>query len=37
MIITFNTLIEILSKETNKMIVHLGDFNIDLLNFDTSY
>ena len=25
-----------LSKETNKTVVLLGDFNIDLLNFDTS-
>ena len=25
-----------LSKEANKTIVLLGDFNIDLLNFDTS-
>ena len=37
MIITFNTLIEILSKEANKMVALLLDFNIDLLNFDTSY
>ena len=31
-----NSLIDDLSKETNKKIVLLGDFNIDLLNFDTS-
>ena len=31
-----NPLIDDLSKETNKKIVLLGDFNIDLLNFDTS-
>ena len=32
----FNALLENLSKEANKTIVLLGDFNIDLLNFDTS-
>ena len=31
-----NTLLDNLSKEPNKTIVLLGDFNIDLLNFDTS-
>ena len=32
----FNPLLDTLSKEANKTIVLLGDFNIDLLNFDTS-
>ena len=31
-----NPLLDNLSKEANKTIVLLGDFNIDLLNFDTS-
>ena len=31
-----NPLLDKLSKEANKTIVLLGDFNIDLLNFDTS-
>ena len=31
-----NPLLDNLSKETNKTVVLLGDFNIDLLNFDTS-
>ena len=31
-----NPLLEILSKEANKTIVFLGDFNIDLLNSSTS-
>ena len=31
-----NSLLDNLSKEANKTIVPLGDFNIDLLNFDTS-
>ena len=31
-----NPLLDHLSKEANKTIVLLGDFNIDLLNFDTS-
>ena len=31
-----NLLLNNLSKETNKAIVLLGYFNIDLLNFDTS-
>ena len=31
-----NPLLDTLSKEANKTIVLLGDFNIDLLNFDTS-
>ena len=31
-----NSLLDKLSKEANKTIVLLGDFNIDLLNFDTS-
>ena len=31
-----NSLLDKLSKEVNKTIVLLGDFNIDLLNFDTS-
>ena len=30
-----NPLLDNLSKEANKTIVLLGDFNIDLLNFDT--
>ena len=30
-----NPLLDNLSKESNKTIVLLGDFNIDLLNFDT--
>ena len=30
-----NPLLDNLSKEFNKTIVLLGDFNIDLLNFDT--
>ena len=32
----FNPLLGNLSKEFNKTIVLLGDFNIDLLNFNTS-
>ena len=32
----FNPLLDNLSKEANKTIVLLGDFNIDLLNLDTS-
>ena len=40
-ICTFNEhylspLLDILSKEANKTIFLPGDFNIDLLNFDTS-
>ena len=31
-----NPLLDNISKEINKKIVLLGDFNIDLLNFDTS-
>ena len=31
-----NPLLDNLSKEANKTIVLLGEFNIDLLNFDTS-
>ena len=31
-----NPFLDNLSKETNKTVVLLGDFNIDLLNFDTS-
>ena len=31
-----NPLLDNLSKEANKTIVLLGDFNIDLLSFDTS-
>ena len=31
-----NPLLEKLYKEANKTIVLLGDFNIDLLNFDRS-
>ena len=31
-----NPLLDNLSKKANKTIVLLGDFNIDLLNFDTS-
>ena len=31
-----NPLLDNLSKEANKTIALLGDFNIDLLNFDTS-
>ena len=31
-----NLLLDNLSKRANKIIVLLGDFNIDLLNFDTS-
>ena len=31
-----NPLLDNLSKESNKAIVLLGDFNTDLLNFDTS-
>ena len=36
MIIILIPLIDNLSKEPNKTIALLGDFNIDLLNFDTS-
>ena len=32
----FNPLLDILSKEANKTVVLLGDFNTDLLNLDTS-
>ena len=31
-----NPLLDNLSKETNQMIVLLGDFNIDVINFNTS-
>ena len=31
-----NPLLDNLSKEANKTVVLLGDFKIDLLNFDTS-
>ena len=36
MIIILNALLDNLSKEVNKTIVLLSDFNIDLINFDTS-
>ena len=36
MIIILIPLLDNLSKEPNKTIALLGDFNIDLLNFDTS-
>ena len=36
MIIILNPLLDNLSKEVNKTIVLLSDFNIDLINFDTS-
>ena len=36
MIIILIPLLDNLSKEPNKAIALLGDFNIDLLNFDTS-
>ena len=31
-----NPLLDNLSKEANKIIALLGDYNIDLFNFDTS-
>ena len=36
MIIILIPLLDNLSKKPNKTIALLGDFNIDLLNFDTS-